>query len=89
MCVILTGFTGLLLVYNLCIPFNIIRRLLLSTITGGLLLGIIVFHGIFSLVPLSVPLLFWLGGLLVAAFFLFQLLLRVLDRRLIQNKRPK
>ncbi|MCI9272849.1 MAG: cation-translocating P-type ATPase [Clostridiales bacterium] len=89
MCVILTGFTGLLLVYKLCTPFNLIRRLLFGSISGGLLLGILVFHELFSLVPLSIPLLFWLGGLLAAAFFLFQLLLRVLDRRLIQKQPQK
>lgn len=85
MCVILTGFTGLLLVYRLCVPFNLIRRLLFGTISAGLLLGVLVFHELFSLVPLSFSLLLWLAALLVAAFFLFQLLLRVLERRLAQK----
>ena len=86
MCVVLTGFTGLLLVFRLCQPFHVIRGLLFGTVTAGMLLGIFVFHDLFSLVALTVPQFLWLLALLVVAFFLFHALLYLLNRILLEKK---
>ncbi len=85
MCVILTGFTGLLLVLRLCQPFHLIRGLLFGTVTVGMLLGIFVFHNLFSLVPLPMTQVLWLLGLLLVAFFLFHALLHLLNRLLVEK----
>ncbi len=89
MCVVLTGFTGLLLVFRLCQPFHVIRGLLFGTVTAGMLLGIFVFHDLFSLVALTVPQFLWLLALLVVAFFLFHALLYLLNRILLEKSRRK
>ena len=46
MCVMLTGFTGFLLVFRICLPFNPLR------IVGGFTLCVFFLHSLFSLVPL-------------------------------------
>ena len=52
MCVMLTGFTGFLLVFRICLPFNPLRVALFGFIVGGFTLCVIFLHGLFSLVPL-------------------------------------
>lgn len=82
LCVILTGFTGLLLVLKLCLPFNLLRGALFGTMCAGLTLGVVVFHDLFSLVLLPAKHLLLLAGLMAVAFVLFQLMLRLFDKRL-------
>ena len=52
MCVMLTGFTGFLLVFRICLPFNPLRIALFAVIVGGFTLCIIFLHSLFSLAPL-------------------------------------
>ena len=57
LCVILTGFNGLLLLFNLCIPFNNIRKLLFLLMSFSFLFCVVVFKDFFSLSTLTIPLL--------------------------------
>lgn len=52
MCVVLTGFTGLLLVARICVPFTPLRRVLFLFITVGFTGAAVLFHRFFSLVRL-------------------------------------
>ena len=52
MCVMLTGFTGFLLVFRICLPFNPLRIALFAVIVGGFTLCVFFLHSLFSLVPL-------------------------------------
>ena len=49
--VLLTGFTGLMLLFKISIPFNAIRTALFAVCTGGTVLGLTVFREIFSVNP--------------------------------------
>jgi cation-transporting ATPase E len=53
MSVIVIALIGVLMVISLSIPFNGIRTALLVVVIGGLVLGMTVFSGLFSLTPLS------------------------------------
>lgn len=49
--VLLTGFTGLMLLFKISLPFNAIRTALFAVCTGGTVLGLTVFREIFSVNP--------------------------------------
>lgn len=53
LCVILTGFSGLLLLFHVCQPWNVIRRLLFAAMCAAFAIGVLFFRGLFSLSPLS------------------------------------
>lgn len=52
-CVISTAFIGLIHLFRLCQPFNVIRKTLLLSLLGIFVICITVFHGFFSIVPIS------------------------------------
>ncbi len=53
MSVIAIALVGVLMVISLSVPFNAIRTALLVVVLGGLILGMTVFTGLFSITPLS------------------------------------
>lgn len=57
MCVILVAFTGFILLFKICIPFNYLRGILFGILLGLFIGGSIGLHKLFELVSLS-PLLF-------------------------------
>ena len=87
LCVIMNGFTGLMLVFRLCLPFNWIRSLLFGTITCGLVVGVVFCRPIFSLAPLHPQLLIYLACFMVFAFLLFNLMLFIFDKHLLREDR--
>ena len=68
-CVMLAAFTGLLLIFKLCTPFNLLRRLLFGSICAALLLCFLFFQSFFSLTAFSIPLLL-AGAIALAGVFL-------------------
>lgn len=81
-CVLLTGFTGLMLILRLCMPFTLIRKILLGFLCV-LFAGCVVFlPGLFSLVPLSGAGWAVTGGLTVVAAVVLNLLIWVMGKRL-------
>lgn len=56
LCVILTGFNGLLLLFKLCTPFNKIRKALFSLMSGAFVICLVFFKGFFSLSDLNLRL---------------------------------
>ncbi len=56
LCVIVTGFSGLLLLFNLCVPFNNIRKLLFLLMSVAFIFCIIVFKEFFALSTLTLEL---------------------------------
>lgn len=63
-CVILMGFVGFLMLYRVCAPFNLKRRLLWGLLAAAFIIAIVFLGSIFELVPLS------LGSILVLTVFL-------------------
>lgn len=73
LCVILTGITGFMLIYRLCVPFNTLRRLLFSTLITMFVLAIIFFKNLFSLTPLNINLILLIGILSILALVFFNI----------------
>ncbi len=78
MCVILTGFNGLFLLFKLCIPFNKIRKLLFSLMSSAFLICIVFFKDFFSLSTLNFKLIIILIFLCFFAYFLFKNLSKII-----------
>ena len=57
LCVALTAFAGVLLIYKLCVPFNLLRRLLFCSICAALLICLSLIHICFPYCP--PPVLMW------------------------------
>lgn len=72
--VIITSMIGVLLVFRLSIPLNIIRTILLAVIIGGLFVSIIIFGEFFGIVQLSFFAFIVLIALAVVSFMLYNVL---------------
>ncbi len=77
LCVISAAFTGLMLNYTLCQPWNLIRRLLFGVITAGLTIAVVFLPSFFSLSTFSLPLLLMTAGTMLTCLLLFLLLNRL------------
>lgn len=75
MCVLLTAFTGLLLLFRLCRPFNGLRRLLFGGLCVIFVGAVLILPGLFSLVPLSLTAALCTLALMVFALLLFSLIM--------------
>lgn len=64
MSIILTGYTGFLLIYNLCRPFNWPRAILMSALVFSFIVSLLGFKSLFSLVTLN-PLLYIIVAILM------------------------
>ncbi len=71
LCVILTGFTGFMLLYRISVPFNKLRRLLFVFLFILFMIGIIFFRDLFSLTILTPKLLVLVVALFMIAITLF------------------
>lgn len=74
LCVILTGYTGFILLYNLCSPFNIIRKILLISMIILFLVGIVGLNTLFSLTTLSPYMIFLMIVLMSISIYMFSLM---------------
>ena len=71
LCVALTAFAGVLLIYKLCVPFNLLRRLLFYSICTALMICFVFFRDFFSLSTFTPVLALILSGVLAGCFLLF------------------
>ncbi len=74
LCVILTAYTGFLLLYNLCSPFNTIRKILFISMIILFLVGILGLNNLFSLTMLSPYMLFLMVILMGISIYMFSLM---------------
>lgn len=74
MSVILTGYTGFLLLFKLSRPFNLTRKILFFVMTGSFILGIIGLKNLFSLTILNMTMLSTLIILMTLATLMFKLM---------------
>lgn len=82
--VILTGFTGFMLLYKISIPFNTLRRALFIFLLILFIFGVIVLRDLFSLTLLTPHLLVLAAILLMIAVMLFNIYSTVCEK--ITNK---
>ncbi len=72
LCVFTIGYIGFLLLYNICKPFNTIRKCLYGFLVIGYILGFIVFRDLYSLAHLNLKLLFFMGVIMLLGFCIYQ-----------------
>ena len=73
LCVILTGLTGFMLLYRICVPFNALRRILFSFLICLFSIGVLFFRELFSLTILNFKLLILVTALFMIAIVLFNI----------------
>lgn len=78
--VILTGFTGFMLLYRISVPFNLLRRVLFVFLITIFVIFIVGFRTLFSLVILTPNLLILLAILGMIAFMMFNFYFGVCDK---------
>ena len=79
LCVLLTAFTGFMLIYRICVPFNNLRRALFVFLITLFVVGITIFRRLFSIVILTPDLLTITGILFVIAFLLFNFFTKLFE----------
>lgn len=71
MCVLLTSFAGFLLIFQLCIPFNLGRKLLFGGLCAAFLISCVGFYEWFNLSGLSIPAVLTLLVIAALVYFIF------------------
>jgi len=79
LCVIMTGFTGFLLLIKLCMPFTKIRFGLLILLTLGFIISVVGLRSFFSLTLLNPTMMLFTVVLVFLSIILFQLMGRFVD----------
>jgi len=74
LCVILTGYTGFILLYRLCSPFNFIRRILFSSMVVLFFVGIIGLNTLFSLTMLGPYMILLMILLMAISVYMFSVI---------------
>ncbi len=86
LCVILTGYTGFLLLYRLCKPFNFIRRILIISMITLFIVGIIGLNNLFSLTMLSPYMVFLMIILMSISIYVFKIMTNFTNKFIDKNK---
>lgn len=84
LCVVGTGCIGLLNLFNVCLPFNNIRKALFAVMCTGFILGILLFRNLFSLTVFSSPMFVTCLSMVILSgilYYLFAYLFRKLTSR--------
>ena len=77
--VIVTTFTGFLLLLKICYPFNILRTFMVGLLATSFLVAIIFLQGLFSVVFVDITMLLILILLMIFSVFNFMLLTHLMD----------
>ena len=80
LCVLLTAFTGFMLLYRICVPFNTLRRCLFVFLILLFSIGFVFFKGFFSLSSIFPNLILLVLVLFMLAFFVFNMFIGVFDK---------
>lgn len=87
--VIMTAFTGFLLLYKISVPFNTIRKYLFIILITGFIIGIFTFENIFSLVPINKTILLFIIILIFTSIFIFKLMSNIIDKLIVKYLKNK
>mgnify|MGYP002409128985 CR=1 FL=1 len=83
--VILTGFTGLINLLRVCLPFNLLRAALFYSMAGGFVASMVCFSEFFSLIPLTLPMLMVILPMLAFAVCMMGVVLHMVERVLMRK----
>lgn len=82
MCVFMNGFVGFRLLYQLCKPFNFLKKTLFVSMITLMILQCIFLREFYSLVWLNVKMIILLGGLMIVSLFAFRLFTDFIEWRM-------
>ncbi len=78
--VIITGYTGLLILLKVCSPFNAMHAILFFTMLAGFTAAILFFQPFFSLVPITVPMFLVLIPMMAFATCMMMVILHMIEK---------
>lgn len=78
--VIVTGYTGLLVLFRVCMPFGTWHTILFSLMAAGFVLALVFFPDLFEVAPVTLPMLLVLVLMLMLAASLLLVTYRLVDR---------
>lgn len=84
LCVIMTGFTSFLLLIRLCLPFNRLRFVLISTLIFGFLFSIVGLKTLFSLTILNHKMFILISALIFLSTLLFNYVSMLVNKVIIK-----
>ena len=87
LCVIMTGFTGFLLLFRICLPLNRIRLSLIILLIVGFIGSLIGFREFFSLTILNLRMFIFVSCLIILSTIIFNLMSNLVDKLI--KKYPK
>lgn len=79
LCVISSGFIGLLLLFKICKPFNSMRKILFTAMSSGFIIGITLFKNFFALCDPSITILISIFAVLLFDILLFNALFSLIN----------
>ena len=88
-CVILTGICGLGLLFNICSPFNLMRKILFGTMASCFFIGIVFFTDLFSLSKLNLLIIVTTLCLGTISILSLNFLIKLFNKISKKNKRQK
>ena len=86
-CVILTAYTGFLLLYKLCTPFNTIRKVLFSSMIILFITGVLGLNTLFSLTMLSPYMIFLMVILMGISLYIFRVIDSFTEKFITKHKK--
>ena len=86
LCVIMTGFTGFLLLFRICMPFNKLRICLITSLIIGFIVCIVGLRNLFSLTILNLKMFIFIAILVIISTCIFNLLNYIVDKILVRRK---
>lgn len=89
LCVALTGLNGFLLLFKLCTPFNLTRKMLFASMTTAFVVSTLLFRSFFSLSQLSIKLVLVGAVLCTISCFLLKYLSELVRKITEKNKPAK
>lgn len=92
MCVLMNGFVGFRLLYHLCVPFNLLKKILFISMILLLLIQIVLLRSFYSLVWPDLKMIILLIGLMVISLLVFRLFTDFVEyqiHRVEQRKKKK
>ncbi|MBW7573516.1 cation-translocating P-type ATPase [Caproiciproducens faecalis] len=80
MAVIITGYTGLMTLFKVCMPFNLKHAALFSSMSAAFILALIFFKPLFAVVGLTLPMVLVLVPMLIVATSLMTAILHMVEK---------
>jgi len=78
--VIITGYTGLLTLFKVCLPFNLKNATLFSLMLTAFIVALIFFKSLFAVVSLTLPMVFVLVPMMLVATSIMAVILHLIEK---------